>query len=117
MREGAGVIEYRKPAAAAKAPAPRKTHGSVLLCPHCGTRTLIRTSRQINELFREGYSICTSCAFMGKYVTHYIAECVPSVSPNPRVSLPALPRHQAANDIAASLAAEADQMDLFARSG
>lgn len=111
------MIEYRKQGVVAKAPAPRRTLGSALLCPHCGTRSLIRTSRQITETFREGYSICTKCAFMGKYVTHYIAECVPSVSPNPRVSLPALPRHQAVNDIAASEAAEADQMDLFFRSG
>ncbi len=111
------MIEYRKPTAAAKAPAPRKTHGSTLLCPHCGTRMLIRTSRQMNEIYREGWGICCSCSFMGKFNIYFLAEGAPSVSPNPRVSLPRIPTHQATTDLAASLAADSDQMDLFLRSG
>jgi hypothetical protein len=54
---------------------------------------------------------------MGKFCLSFLAEGTPSVAPNPRVTLPRMPTHQATTDLAASLAAEADQMDLFARSG
>lgn len=111
------MTTYRPATAAAKAPTPRKTHGSAVLCPHCGTRMLIRTSRQVTETYREGWGICGACSFMGKFTTHFIAEGTPSVSPSPRVALPRVPTHQATTELAASLAAEADQMDLFARSG
>lgn len=107
----------RPAAAATKAPATRKTHGSAVLCPHCGTRMLIRTSRQVIETYREGWGICGACSFMGKFCLSFLAEGTPSVAPNPRVTLPRMPTHQATTDLAASLAAEADQMDLFARSG
>ena len=99
------------------APTPRKTLGCAVNCPHCGTRMLIRTTRLVIETYREGWGICVACSFMGKFSLSFIAEGAPSVSPNPRITLPRMPTHQATTDVAASLAAEADQMDLFARSG
>lgn len=110
------MIEYRKPTAAAKAPTSRKTLGSAVLCPHCGSRSMIRTSRQITEIYREGYSICLDCSFMSKYAVQIIGEAAPSCSPNPRVNLPKIPRHQAVSELGASLE-DSDQLALFDRPG
>ena len=39
--------------------AKRLPLGVALMCPHCGTRAHIRTSRQVTETYREGWAICT----------------------------------------------------------
>jgi hypothetical protein len=87
------------------------------MCAHCGTRMLIRTTRQVIETYREGWAICIACSYMCKFSVSILAEGAPSISPNPRVNVPRMPAHQATTDVAASLAADSDQMDLFLRSG
>lgn len=97
--------------------ANRYSHGMALMCPHCSTRCIIRTSRAISETYREAWAICAGCGFKGKAHTAWDAEASPSLRPSPSVRLPRLEYQEAVEQFAAEELAESDQTDLFLNTG
>lgn len=97
--------------------ANRYSHGISLKCPHCGQRTIIRTSRQVVETYREAWAICPGCGFKGKAHVSWDAEATPSLMPNPKVQLPKLDYRDAVEQFTAEDLSGRPQMDMFANTG
>jgi ribosomal protein L37AE/L43A len=90
------------------------------ICPHCGTKLVIRNSRKITETTRDYALQCRnpvcSASFVGRM--ELVSHLAPSMTPNPAIRLPLSPkreREQFAENMRAerALAAAAQlQMDL-----
>lgn len=80
-----------------------------VLCPHCGTESTVRTSKQMSETVREATVTCNNPECMHSWVAHLAAvrTIAPSISPNPKVFIPLSPHSQAAKAAAAG-----NQMEL-----
>ncbi len=103
------------------APKPVIGHGTplgvALICPHCGKRAHVRTSRRVSETYREGWAICTGCGFTGKAHVAWDAEATPSLMPNPKVKLPRMDYREAVEQFTANELANRPQLDMFANTG
>lgn len=90
-------------------------------CPHCGHRVSVRTSRQVTEIFRELWGICTHCGFTGKAHIAWDVEAAPSLTPNPRVQLPGMNHREAtetfAADDRAGTSPDQEPIDMFPSTG
>ena len=68
----------------------KTTHPIMYRCPHCKTRALARTSKEISPILRELYYVCPDPECGHTFVVH--AEAVrtlsPSAKPDPLVYLP-----------------------------
>lgn len=69
-----------------------------MLCPHCGSRTSIRTSRMVSATCKEFYLQCQNveCAHTFVSLMEAVRTIAPSQIPNPKVYLPNSPRKQTA---------------------
>lgn len=67
-----------------------------MLCPHCGSRTNIRTSRMVSTTCKEFYLQCQNveCAHTFVSLMEAVRTIAPSQIPNPRVYIPNSPRKQ-----------------------
>lgn len=62
----------------------------MFLCPHCRTKALIRSSRELSPLLRELMMVCQDAECGHTFVVHAeVARTVsPSAKPDPEVFLP-----------------------------
>ncbi|WP_227369855.1 ogr/Delta-like zinc finger family protein [Halomonas sp. M20] len=60
-----------------------------LICPHCGDKTRIRTTKTLSPIYREAYVQCTApeCGWSGKARVEIAETFNPSRQPNPDVRL------------------------------
>lgn len=70
----------------------------MVYCPHCGTGSTVRTSRQLTETVREAMVQCNNAECAHSWVAHLAAvrTIAPSMTPNPRVCIPLSPHSPAA---------------------
>ena len=94
-----------------------KALGVAGICPHCGNRALVRTSRQVSESFRELWGFCEHCGFRGKGHVAWDLEASPSLLPNPKVKLPRMNYDAAVEEFVAEELAGKPQTDMFTNSG
>lgn len=61
-----------------------------MLCPHCNSKSKIRTSRTISSISRELYYQCNNidCGHTWSALLSAIRTIVPSQCPNPKVYIP-----------------------------
>lgn len=59
-------------------------------CPHCGEKTVARTSDQVSRLSKETKCVCQNpdCGHTFVTVTQVVRTISPSACPHPDVSLP-----------------------------
>lgn len=60
-------------------------------CPHCGSPTRIRVSRNLSPFFRDGIVECQElleCGWRGRFGLELLATLTPSAKPNPDIHLP-----------------------------
>ncbi|MDB5663424.1 MAG: hypothetical protein JWM38_2641 [Sphingomonas bacterium] len=77
-----------------------------ITCPHCNTRSIVRTSEKVTATYRELRLRCENdeCGWSGVAAISIIRTIVPSARPNPEVHLPfskagpVLPKTKPAND-------------------
>ena len=77
----------------------RMNHGRVslprafIICPHCQSAMIIRSSEYVTETVKNIYLHCLNvdCAFTGKWTVSPIHEICPSQMPNPAVNIPPCP--------------------------
>lgn len=62
---------------------------SSVTCPHCKSRALIRTSRQLTALVKEVYCQCQNLMCGHTFVAHVeaVRTISPSATPDPQVAL------------------------------
>lgn len=67
-----------------------------VVCPHCGCRAQVRSSRMLSDTVGELNLLCTNDACGHRFVAHVAAvrTIAPSATPRPGVNLPT--SHQAA---------------------
>ncbi|MWN89852.1 transcriptional regulator [Gilliamella sp. Pra-s65] len=68
-------------------------------CPHCRSKTIIRTSEEISPITRKQYRQCTNiyCCHSFVVLQSISATIVPSAMPDPNVKIPLTTKnHQAA---------------------
>jgi predicted RNA-binding Zn-ribbon protein involved in translation (DUF1610 family) len=60
------------------------------LCPHCGSKVLIRHSQVENPLLKTLYGQCMNlnCGWTGRAHMEWAATISPSATPNPEIDLP-----------------------------
>lgn len=63
-------------------------------CPHCQSRSQVRTSNQLTATMREVYFLCTSLTCGHSWVAHLeaVRTIAPSGLPNPFINLPMMSR-------------------------
>lgn len=78
-----------------------------VLCPHCGSESTVRSSKQMCDTVREATVICLNPECMHSWVAQLVAvrTIAPSIKPKPGVYIPLSPRSAAAKS-------ETDQMEL-----
>lgn len=65
-----------------------------VLCPHCGSRSTVRSSKQLSETVREAKVQCNNpdCAHTWIAQIAAIRTIAPSMQPNKKVFIPLSPR-------------------------
>lgn len=68
----------------------RLTSKMRIKCPHCGSTSYIRTSRELSPLSRELYFECKNirCRHAWRSLLSAICTIVPSNNPNPEIFIP-----------------------------
>lgn len=61
-----------------------------MACPHCESKSVVRTSQFHSVLLRESYHICQNplCGHTFSCYTEVIRTLSPSAMPNPAINLP-----------------------------
>ncbi|WP_153111522.1 ogr/Delta-like zinc finger family protein [Propionivibrio limicola] len=69
-----------------------------VLCPHCGSESTVRSSKQLSETVREAKVQCNNpdCAHTWIAQLAALRTIAPSMMPNPKVFIPLSPRSPAA---------------------
>jgi hypothetical protein len=69
-----------------------------LKCPHCGTLSTIRSSKELGTTVREASVQCNNVECAHTWITRIVAErtIAPSMTPNPKVYIPLSTRSPAA---------------------
>lgn len=67
-----------------------KTRLPTIKCPHCGDRSIVRTSEQLTSTVRELRLVCTNDDCNASFLAQLsvIRMIRPSARPNPEVSIP-----------------------------
>lgn len=69
---------------------PQPPRMPMMRCPHCGTRSLARTSAEMTEIYREITYQCRNveCGFTWVAGLAAVRELSPSGTPNPKIKIP-----------------------------
>ena len=75
-----------------------------LRCPHCKSKSTVRSSKELSETVREAKVQCNNpdCAHTWIAQIAAIRTIAPSMTPNPKVYIPLSPRSPAAQQPAAN---------------
>lgn len=75
-----------------------------ITCPHCGSDSTVRTSKQMCETVRESTITCDNPECMHSWIAQLAAvrTIAPSINPNPKVYIPLSQHSQAAKEAATS---------------
>jgi len=75
-----------------------------ILCPHCGSTSTVRSSKQMCDTVREATATCDNPECMHSWVAQLVAvrTIAPSINPKPGVFIPLSQRSPAAAQQAAS---------------
>lgn len=70
-----------------------RAHRSLMLCPHCNSRSLIRNSKLVTPVAKDLYMNClnTDCGHTWKAQISIVHTLSPSAMPNPEIDLPMAP--------------------------
>lgn len=61
-----------------------------MVCPHCQSKTKVRSSEKLSPITRGGYIECRSvaCGWRGRFIYSIESTITQSAKPNPNVTLP-----------------------------
>ena len=64
--------------------------GAFMRCPHCHSKAVVRTSRELTPTLRQANYQCENLTCGCAFVAHLevVRELVPSIAPNPALNIP-----------------------------